>query len=111
VSPFASVAGRLLRRLLEEHEKPDASASVLPSIIKLPVTVLRQRICSFMVRIAGVEGQEFTMFAEEPFGGPMFDFVSAFSGMIAGGRMKSSATSSRSVASVGCDDNVDDHSE
>ena len=34
---------RLLRRVLEEHEKPDASASVLPSIIKLSVTVLRQR--------------------------------------------------------------------
>jgi alkylation response protein AidB-like acyl-CoA dehydrogenase len=76
---------RLLRRVLEEHEKPDASASVLPSIIKLSVTVLRQRICSFMVRIAGVEGQEFAMLAEEPFGSPMFDFVSAFSGTIAGG--------------------------
>jgi alkylation response protein AidB-like acyl-CoA dehydrogenase len=76
---------RLLRRVLEEHEKPDASASVLPSIVKLSVTVLRQRICSFMVRIAGVEGQEFAMLAEEPFGSPMFDFVSAFSGTIAGG--------------------------
>jgi len=73
---------RLLRRVLEE---PDASASVLPSIIKLSVTVLRQRICSFMVRIAGVEGQEFAMLAEEPFGSPMFDFMSAFSGTIAGG--------------------------
>jgi alkylation response protein AidB-like acyl-CoA dehydrogenase len=76
---------RLLRRVLEEHEKSDASASVLPSIIKLSVTVLRQRICSFMVRIAGIEGQEFAMLAEEPFGSPMFDFVSAFSGTIAGG--------------------------
>jgi alkylation response protein AidB-like acyl-CoA dehydrogenase len=76
---------RLLRRVLEEHDKPDASASVLPSIIKLSVTVLRQRICSFMVRIAGVEGQEFAMLAEEPFGSPMFDFMSAFSGTIAGG--------------------------
>jgi alkylation response protein AidB-like acyl-CoA dehydrogenase len=76
---------RLLRRVLEEHEKPDASASVLPSIIKLSVTALRQRICSFMVRIAGVEGQEFSMLAEQPFGSPMFEFVSAFSGTIAGG--------------------------
>ena len=76
---------RLLRRVLQESESPDASASVLPSIVKLSGTVLRQRICSFMVRIAGVEGQEFAMLAEEPFGSPMFDFLSAFSGTIAGG--------------------------
>jgi alkylation response protein AidB-like acyl-CoA dehydrogenase len=38
-----------------------------------------------MVRIAGVEGQEFAMLAQEPFGSPMFEFVSAFSGTIAGG--------------------------
>ena len=76
---------RLLRRVLEEHEKPGASTSVLPSIIKLSVTVLRQRICSFMTRIAGIDGQEFAMLAEEPFGSPMYDFLSAFSGTIAGG--------------------------
>ena len=76
---------RLLRRVLEENEKPEASASVLPSIVKLSGTVLRQRICSFMTRIAGVDGQEFAMLAEEPFGSPMFDFMSAFSGTIAGG--------------------------
>jgi alkylation response protein AidB-like acyl-CoA dehydrogenase len=76
---------RLLRRVLEESESPEASASVLPSIVKLSATVLRQRICSFMTRIAGVEGQEFAMLAEQPFGSPMFDFLSAFSGTIAGG--------------------------
>jgi alkylation response protein AidB-like acyl-CoA dehydrogenase len=76
---------RLLRRVLEESETPGASASVLPSIVKLSGTVLRQRICSFMVRIAGVDGQEFSMLAEEPFGSPMFDFLSAFGGTIAGG--------------------------
>jgi alkylation response protein AidB-like acyl-CoA dehydrogenase len=76
---------RLLRKVLAEHAKPDASASVLPSIIKLSVTVLRQKICSFMVRIAGIDGQEFSMLAEEPFGSPMFEFLSAFSGTIAGG--------------------------
>ena len=78
-------ARRLLRRVLEEHNTPNASASVLPSIVKLSVTVLRQKICSFMVRIAGIDGQEFAMLAEEPFGSPMFDFMSAFSGTIAGG--------------------------
>lgn len=76
---------RLLRRVLEEHSQPNASASVLPSIVKLSVTVLRQKICSFMVRIAGIEGQAFSMMAEEPFGSPMFEFMSAFSGTIAGG--------------------------
>jgi alkylation response protein AidB-like acyl-CoA dehydrogenase len=76
---------RLLRRVLAESETPEASASVLPSIVKLSTTVLRQRICSFMTRIAGVGGQEFAMLAEEPFGSPMFDFLSAFSGTIAGG--------------------------
>jgi alkylation response protein AidB-like acyl-CoA dehydrogenase len=76
---------RLLRRVLEEHETPEASASVLPSIVKLSATVLRQRICSFMVRIAGIDGQEFAMLAEDAFGSPMFDFMSAFSGTIAGG--------------------------
>ena len=73
-------ARRLLRRVLEESETPEASVSVLPSIVKLSSTVLRQRICSFMVRIAGVDGQTFVWLAEEPFGSPMFDFVSAFSG-------------------------------
>jgi alkylation response protein AidB-like acyl-CoA dehydrogenase len=38
-----------------------------------------------MTRIAGVEGQKFAMLAEQPFGSPMFDFLSAFSGTIAGG--------------------------
>ena len=76
---------RLLRRLLREHELPDASASVLPSIIKLSVTALRQQLCSFMVRVAGVDGQEFALLAEEPFGSPMFEFMSSFSGTIAGG--------------------------
>src|SRR6185312_5738800 len=52
-------ARRLLRRVLEESERPQASASVLPSIVKLSSTVLRQRICSFMVRIGGVDGQAF----------------------------------------------------
>jgi alkylation response protein AidB-like acyl-CoA dehydrogenase len=78
-------ARRLLRRVLEESERQGASASVLPSIVKLSSTVLRQRICSFMVRISGVDGQAFAMLAEEPFGSPMFDFMSAFSGTIAGG--------------------------
>jgi alkylation response protein AidB-like acyl-CoA dehydrogenase len=76
---------RLLRQLLRENELPDASASVLPSIVKLSGTTLRQRICSFMARIAGVEGQAFAMLAEDPFGSPMFDFMSSFSGTIAGG--------------------------
>ena len=76
---------RLLRRVLQEHESPNASASVLPSIVKLSVTVVRQQLCSFMVRIAGVDGQEFAMLAEEPFGSPMFEFMSSFSGTIAGG--------------------------
>jgi alkylation response protein AidB-like acyl-CoA dehydrogenase len=76
---------RLLRRLLQENELPDASASVLPSIVKLSGTTLRQRICSFMARIAGVDGQAFAMLAEEPFGSPMFEFMSSFSGTIAGG--------------------------
>ena len=76
---------RLLRRVLQEHELPNASASVLPSIVKLSVTVVRQQLCSFMVRIAGVDGQEFAMLAEEPFGSPMFEFMSSFSGTIAGG--------------------------
>jgi alkylation response protein AidB-like acyl-CoA dehydrogenase len=78
-------ARRLLRRVLEESERQGASASVLPSIVKLSSTVLRQRICSFMVRIGGVDGQAFAMLAEEPFGSPMFEFMSAFSGTIAGG--------------------------
>jgi alkylation response protein AidB-like acyl-CoA dehydrogenase len=78
-------ARRLLRRVLEESGTPQASASVLPSIVKLSSTVLRQRICSFMVRIGGVDGQAFALLAEEPFGSPMFDFLSAFSGTIAGG--------------------------
>jgi len=78
-------ARRLLRRVLEESDRPEASASVLPSIVKLSSTVLRQRICSFMVRIAGVDGQAFALLAEEPFGSPMFEFMSAFSGTIAGG--------------------------
>jgi hypothetical protein len=38
-----------------------------------------------MVRIAGVDGQAFALLAEEPFGSPMFEFMSAFSGTIAGG--------------------------
>jgi hypothetical protein len=46
--------------------------------------VPRQRICAFMTRIAGVAGQEFAMLAEQPFGSPMFDFLRAFSGTIAG---------------------------
>ena len=78
-------ARRLLRRVLEESGTPQASPSVLPSIVKLSSTVLRQRICSFMVRIGGVDGQAFALLAEEPFGSPMFDFLSAFSGTIAGG--------------------------
>ncbi|PPQ33421.1 acyl-CoA dehydrogenase family protein [Rhodopila globiformis] len=79
-------AGRhLLRRLLEENERPGASASVLPSIVKLSGTALRQRICSFMTRIAGVDGQAFAMLAEAPFGSPMFEFMGAFTGTIAGG--------------------------
>ena len=76
---------RLLRRVLEESETPQASDSVLPSIVKLSSTVLRQRICSFMVRITGVDGQAFALLAEDPFGSPMFDYLSAFSGTIAGG--------------------------
>ena len=76
---------RMLRRVLAESETPEASASVLPSLVKLSATVLRQRICSFMTRIAGIEGQDFVLLAEEPFGSPMFDFLSAFSGTIAGG--------------------------
>ena len=67
------------------EQTPQASASVLPSVVKLSSTMLRQRICSFMVRIAGVDGQTFARSAEEPFGSPMFDFMSAFSGTIAGG--------------------------
>lgn len=43
-------------RMPEESESPNASASVLPSFVKLSATTLRQRICSFMVRIAGMEG-------------------------------------------------------
>ena len=76
---------RLLRRVLAESETPEASASVLPSIVKVSGTTLRQRLCSFMVRVAGVDGQAFAMLAEEPFGSPMFDFMSSFSGTIAGG--------------------------
>jgi alkylation response protein AidB-like acyl-CoA dehydrogenase len=76
---------RLLRQLLRENELPDASASVLPSIVKLSGTTLRQRICSFMARIAGVDGQALAMLAEEPFGSPMFDFIGSFTGTIAGG--------------------------
>jgi hypothetical protein len=38
-----------------------------------------------MVRIAGVDGQEFSMLPEESFDSPGFDFLSAFSGTIAGG--------------------------
>ena len=67
---------------------PDASASVLPAVDHQAFRdgVAGQQICSFMVRIrAGVDGQEFTMLAEQPFGSPMFDFLSAFSGTIAGG--------------------------
>ncbi len=74
-----------MRRVPEESEAPEVSASVVPSIVKLSATALRQRICSFMTRIAGVEGQEFAMLAAKPFGSPMFDFLSAFSGKIAGG--------------------------
>src|SRR4029077_981140 len=77
-------ARRLLRRVLEESGTPEASASVLPSIVKLSPTVLRQRICC-LVRIGGVDGQACALLAEEPFGSPMFDFLSAFSGTIAGG--------------------------
>jgi alkylation response protein AidB-like acyl-CoA dehydrogenase len=76
---------RMLRRVLEESGTKEASASVLPSLVKLSGTVLRQRICSFMTRIAGVDGQEFATLAEEPFGSPMFDFLTAFAGTIAGG--------------------------
>ena len=76
---------RLLRKVLEEAARPEASASVLPSIVKLCSTVLRQRISSFMTRIAGIEGQAFAQLSEEPFGSPMFEFLSAFSGTIAGG--------------------------
>ena len=78
-------ARRLLRRVLPESEAPGASASVLPSIVNLFSTVLCQRICSFMVRISGVDGQAFALLAEQPFGSPMFDFLSSFSGTIAGG--------------------------
>ena len=48
---------RLLRQVLRESEAPDAAASVLPSIVKLSGTALRQRICSFMVRVAGIGGR------------------------------------------------------
>jgi alkylation response protein AidB-like acyl-CoA dehydrogenase len=78
-------ARRLLRRVLAESETQGASASVLPSIVKLSSTVLRRRICPFMVRIGGVDGQAYAQSAEEPFGSPMFDFMSAVSGTIAGG--------------------------
>jgi alkylation response protein AidB-like acyl-CoA dehydrogenase len=76
---------RMLRRVLEESGTKEASASVLPSLVKLSGTVLRQRICSFMTRIAGIDGQEFATLAEQPFGSPMFDFLTAFAGTIAGG--------------------------
>ncbi len=76
---------RLLRQLLRESEAHNGPPSVLPSIVKLSGTTLRQRLCSFMVRLAGLEGQEFGTVAEEPFGSPMFDFLSSFSGTIAGG--------------------------
>ena len=76
---------RLLRRVLEETNSPTHRPVSCRRSSSCPSTVLRQRICSFMVRIAGVDGQEFAMLAEEPFGSPMFDFLSAFSGTIAGG--------------------------
>jgi len=76
---------RLLRRLLEENEKPDASASVLPSIVKLSGTALRQRLTSFRTRMAGIDGQQFALMAEDPLGAPMSDFMGSFSGTIAGG--------------------------
>ena len=76
---------RLLRRVMEENERPNASASVLPSIVKVSGTQLRQRITSFMVRIAGIDGQQFATLAEEPFGSPMFEFLGSFTGTIAGG--------------------------
>jgi hypothetical protein len=46
------------------------------------------------------------MLAEEPFGSPMFDFLNAFPTRSRVGRMRSSATSSRSVGlgCRGCDD-------
>ncbi len=46
-------AARRLRRVLHESESPEASTSVLPSIVKLSGTVPRQWICSFMTRIQG----------------------------------------------------------
>lgn len=76
---------RLLRRLLRESESHNAPPSVLPSIVKLSGTALRQRICSFMVRIGGLDGQAFSTFAEEPFGSPMAEFMNSFTGTIAGG--------------------------
>jgi alkylation response protein AidB-like acyl-CoA dehydrogenase len=76
---------RLLRTLLRENESHNAPPSVLPSIVKLSGTTLRQRLCSFMVRVAGIDGQQYGAIAEEPFGSPMFEFMSSFSGTIAGG--------------------------
>lgn len=76
---------RLLRRLLKESESHNAPPSVLPAIVKLSGTALRQRICSFMVRIGGIDGQAFATLAEEPFGSPMAEFMNSFTGTIAGG--------------------------
>jgi alkylation response protein AidB-like acyl-CoA dehydrogenase len=76
---------RLLRTLLRENESHNAPPSVLPSIVKLSGTTLRQRLCSFMVRIASIDGQQYGAITEDPFGSPMFEFLSSFSGTIAGG--------------------------
>lgn len=76
---------RLLRTLLRENESHNAPPSVLPSMVKLSGTTLRQRLCSFMVRIASIDGQQYGAITEDPFGNPMFEFLSSFSGTIAGG--------------------------
>ena len=78
-------AGRsLLRRVLQERKRP-----ALGQRLAIDRQAVRDGVAPADLLLhdsdRGVDGQAFALLAEEPFGSPMFDFLSAFSGTIAGG--------------------------
>jgi hypothetical protein len=82
-----SVRG-LIRELLQQNLRDPGAPSMLPSVIKVAETSLRQRFYAWQTRLNGGKAQYFepapAQSGEMP-GEPFLDYIDSFAGTIAGG--------------------------
>jgi alkylation response protein AidB-like acyl-CoA dehydrogenase len=84
---FAEVQGcrRLMRKLLKESSSGSTAAAGYVPYVKLINTELRRNVGDFMIRAAGPETQVFAVGFDELSADPVFTYLTACGGTIAGG--------------------------